>query len=270
MKIGDESFSIKEIPSSDTDLVLKKKDIILGAVDLPALVSDLGQVGICFRIAYNGVAGYTELQIEIRQIAYDLTKLCDKSAVTAVMAASLKATSESVLDHLKSAFGFLLSGFEEMALTTLKAVTDVAKGMATAADELHKEFDEESKRVDKVLSSMYKQRQLADVTVDALFYSAGRSLQELSATMMKAALFWKQVQMHCERLAQERMTEMVALAMEMEKQERIELWKDPTFQEEAIGYYAEWVALDDVCGIYMEKIKETKKELYDYLTEKRN
>ena len=392
VKIGDESFSIKEIPSSDTALVLKKKDIILGSVDLPALVSDLGRVGNCVRIAYNGVAGYTELQIEIRQIGYNVTKLCDKSAVTV---ASFKAASESVLGRLKSTYGFLLSGFEKMALTTLKAVTDVAKGMATAADELHKEFDEESKRVEKALSStmqakgseeerkktlaeesaklvidktkavqdketaeedfqmyeerfraaeakqesyeasssnplkkianavtspftrghgvfdtegdarraqeareeklkhleeMSKQRQarskalrdiaefakkleqckddseLADVAIDAL-HSAIGGLQKLSATMMKAALFWKQVQMHCERLAQERMTEMVALAMEMEKQERIELWKDPTFQEEAIGYYAEWVALDDVCGIYMEKIKETQKELYKYLTE---
>lgn len=391
VKIGGESFSIKEIPSSSTALVLKKKDMILGSVDLPALVSDLGRVGNCVRIAYNGVAGYTELQIEIRQIGYNVTKLCDKSAVTV---ASFKAASESVLGRLKSTYGFLLSGFEKMALVTLKACTEVAKEMSIAANELHKEFDEESKRVEKALSStmeakgseeerkkqiavessqlqvdkvkavqeketaeqdfelyeqkyraadakqtsyeassrsvlkrvanaflspiaggnvfdtegddrraqeareeklrhleeMSKQRQarskalrdiaefakkleqckddseLADVAIDAL-HSAIGGLQKLSATMMKAALFWKQVQLHCERLTQDRMSELVETAMTMDKKDRIEFWQDPTFQEEAIGYYAEWVALDDVCGIYMQKIKETQKDLYGYLTE---
>ena len=391
VKIGDESFSIKEIPSSSTALVLKKKDMILGSVDLPALVSDVGRVGNCVRIEYNGVAGYTELQIEIRHIGVDVTKLCDKSAVTV---ASFKGASESVLGRLKSTYGFLLSGFEKMALVTLKAVTQVAKEMSSAADELHKEFDEQSKRVEKALSStmetkgsegdrkkqiseesaklqvdkakaveekktaeqdfelyeekyqaaetkqtsyeassqnvlkrvanvflspiaggnvfdtegdvrraqeareeklrhleeMSKKRQarsnalkdiaefakkleqckddseLADVAIDAL-HSAIGGLQKLSATMMKEALFWKQVQVHCERLAQERMTELVETAMTMEKKDRLAFWEDPTFQEEAIGYYAEWVALDDVCGIYMQKIKETQKDLYGYLTE---
>ena len=30
-------------------------------------------------------------------------------------------------------------------------------------------------------------------------------------------------------------------------------------------YYSEWVALDDVCGVYMLQIKETRQDLYNYL-----
>lgn len=392
VKIGDESFSIKEIPASNTQLVIKQKDVLLGSVDLPALVSDLGRVGKFVRIAYNGVAGHTELQIEIRAIGVDVTKLCDKSAVTV---ASFKTASTSVLSRLKSTYGFLTGGFEKMALVTLKAVTDVAREMATAADDLHKEFDEESKRVEKALAATMEEkgkeektkerlekeasewkgkknvaeeqkkqaeedyamfeekhkaaeekqemfeakgsnpfktmvnafasrftggRNIIDVDSDfrraqeareekikmleemskhrrerskalgdiaefafkleqckddsklteaaiGALHSAMGGLQKLSAIMMKAALFWKQVQKHCEQLAQERMKELIATALEMDKADRILFWTDPTFQQEAIEYYAQWVALDDVCDIYMGKIKETQKDLYEYLTE---
>ena len=36
---------------------------------------------------------------------------------------------------------------------------------------------------------------------------------------------------------------------------------------QAIKHYAQWVALDDVCAIYMGRIKETQSKLYAYLTE---
>ena len=55
---------------------------MLGSIDLDVLVDDLRHVGDFVRIAYNGVAGYTDLQIKIRRIGYDVTKLCDKLAVT--------------------------------------------------------------------------------------------------------------------------------------------------------------------------------------------
>ena len=148
VKIGEETFSMVEIPASETAVVEQQRNILLGSVDLPALVADLGRVGKFVRVAYNGVAGYTELQIEIREIGYDVTKLCDKSAVTV---AKFKQASGSILGDLQGTYQFLLDGLEEMALTTLTGITDVAKDMAAAADQLHKEFDEESKRVEEAL-----------------------------------------------------------------------------------------------------------------------
>lgn len=32
-------------------------------------------------------------------------------------------------------------------------------------------------------------------------------------------------------------------------------------------YYSKWVALDDVCKVHMLQIKETRQDLYSYLTE---
>ena len=66
---------------------------------------DLGRVGKFVRVAYNGVAAYTELQIMVCGIGYNVTKLCDKSAV---IMAKFKPASGSILRNLQLAYQFLL------------------------------------------------------------------------------------------------------------------------------------------------------------------
>ena len=107
---------------------------------------------------------------------------------------------------------------------------------------------------------------LADVAIEALHNSVG-ALKSLSAIMMNAALFWRQMQKHCEALAQKDMQRMVEKAMTLSDEKRIKVWTSTAFKKKAVGYYAKWVALDDVCASYMLKIKETRKDLYAYLEE---
>ena len=390
IKIGSEEFSIVEVPSSATAVVRKQREHLLGSIDLPVLVEDLGRVGSFVRLAYNGTAGHTELQIQIREIGYDVTKLCDKSAVTV---SKFKQASGSILDDLQGTYQFLLDGLEDIALETLASVSEVAKGMATAAEELHKDFADESLKVEGVLKHTMKEKgeegrkkkeieekerkfeadriraekqreaseqeyaecekryreaeekqekaqasagnpfkalvnafvaplgiraydtegdkerakeyqeeklkhlddmkqqreqrraaleeiavfakhiidcredaDLADAAIDALHKAMG-GLQKLSALMLKVALFWKQMQMHCETLARDKMQKMIMRAMKRPEKERLRVWTAKSFKTQAIKYYAQWVALDDVCAIYMAQIKETQKTLYSYLTE---
>ena len=390
VKIGSEEFSIVEVPSSATTVVRKQREYLLGTIDLSVLVEDLGRVGNFVRLAYNGTAGHTELQIQIREIGYDVTKLCDKSAVTV---SEFKRASGSILDSLQGTYQFLLDGLEDIALETLASVSEVAKGMATAAEELHKDFEDESLKVEGVwkdtkkekreeerkkkeieeklrklemdriraemqreaseqghtesekryreaeekqekaqasaaspvkaivnafvspfgftafdiegdkerakeyreeklkhLDDMKQQREqrraaleeiavfakriidcredadLADAAIGALHEAMG-GLQKLSALMLKVALFWKQMQKHCETLAKDEMQKMVMRAMKRPEKERSRVWTATSFKTQAIRYYAQWVALDDVCTTYMAKIKETQKTLYSYLTE---
>ena len=390
VKINGEDFSIVEVPSKATAVVAKQREHLLGSIDLPALVEDLGRVGGFVRLAYNGTAGHTELQIQIREIGYDVTKLCDKSAVTV---SKFKQASGSILDDLQGTYQFLLDGMEDIALETLASVSEVAKGMASAAEELHKDFADESEKVEKTLKDtmrekgkegerkkdieererkyaadkiraeenrkaseqeyaeseklfreaeekqekayasatnplkamvnafvsrvgikvfdtdgemkkagehrddklkhldeMRKQRErrrealqdiaefakriidcrqdvdLADAAIDALHKAMG-GLQKLSALMLSVALFWKQMQMHCEALARDKMQKMITRAMKRPEKERLRVWTARSFKTQAITYYAQWVALDDVCAVYMDKIKETQKALYAYLTE---
>lgn len=56
-------------------------------------------------------------------------------------------------------------------------------------------------------------------------------------------------------------------AIKKPKEERHELWTSTGFKTKAVRYYSKWVALDDVCEVYMLQIKKTRKDLYSFLTE---
>ena len=110
-EVAERTYSLAVLPEADDPIVVKEKIRLLGAIDLEALVDDLGRLGNCVRIAYHSVAGFTDLQIEIQRIGYDVTKLCDKSAVTV---GKFKNASATVLSSLKATYEFLLDNFEDM------------------------------------------------------------------------------------------------------------------------------------------------------------
>ena len=80
IKLEGETFNLLEIPESKSALVKKHEDFVLTHIKLDSLVTDLSMVGKFTRIAYNGVAGYTDLQIKIRRIGVKVSQLCDKSS----------------------------------------------------------------------------------------------------------------------------------------------------------------------------------------------
>ena len=399
--INDTTYSIVELPPSDTELVVAERKKLLGHIDLRSLVQDLGRVGRCIQVAFNGViaAGpkYTDLQIKVQRLGYDVTRLCDKSAVTV---SKFKRASTTILTDLQSTYEYLLSGFEDMALDTLSSVSDLAGQMAAAAEDLHRSFDDEAHKVEEVLEETqreegareryalemkkkktdFEQQQkdqhdllkraaekeeqaearyrecelqgdkaLQDLGDDGGFFQklgngltnkfigtpifgtsketkqqkyeainknkrealemrmqqekerleaykklgeftvivkncegeeefakssaqalhkAMEGLKILAALMMQAALFWKQMQDHCKSLADDKLKDKVESAMsKYDETKRLKLWTSKPFKIQAVRFYAGWVALDNVCGEYMEAIKETQAELYKYIQE---
>lgn len=85
--------------------------------------------------------------------------------------------------------------------------------------------------------------------------------------MMSAALFWRQMQSHCEALAKGDVRRKVETAMKLPEEKRLKVWTSKGFKVSAVQFYSKWVALDDVCEVYMLQIKETRQDLYSYLTE---
>lgn len=375
-----EEFSIAEVTSSATIGVAKQREFLFGSFRLNVLFEDLGRVGHFVRTAYTGVAGYAELEIKIREIAHDVTKLCENSVATMFQ---FKQAS-SILDDLKTTYQCLFDGKEDIALVSLASLSEVAKGVVSSAEELHKGFDKVSCKVEGALKStmmgegkeierkeeieernekykvekfraqryrrasvmvhakskrryvedkeekahtsvvgsfidvrdpfMYslgidmckeeadeemakehseealtllgyiqkkrerqqkaiqdisefaKQIEDGTVAIDALHQAIG-GLQKLSVVMLHIATFWEQLQMHCEILAKENMQKIVQTAMACPEEERFRVWTHTAFKTHAIALYKQWVALEDVCTIYMMQIKETQKDLDGYLTQ---
>ena len=111
------------------------------------------------------------------------------------------------------------------------------------------------------------EEEFAKCSAEAL-HKAMEGLKILAALMMQAALFWKQMQDHCKALADDKLKDKVENAMsKFDDAKRLKLWTSRPFKTQAVRFYAGWVALDHVCGEYMEAIKETQAELYKYIQE---
>ena len=251
------TYSLDTMSGVDTLLVIREQARLLGAIDLEALVNDLGRLGDWVRIAYYEVNGIEELQIDIQRVCFDVTKLCDKSAVAVK---NFKNVSTASLSSLKATYEFLINSFEELAIVTLNHIKDEVMQMGNTAEELRKEFDNQA---EKLIITLDKTGNFEN----AAKYEITRILKSLSAVMVQTALFWHQLQEHCEYLAKGEMKEMIEKALKCDKNRRLKFWNSNGFKSKAIQYYAGWVALDHVCGIYMERIMLTQRELYTYIQE---
>ena len=138
---GGEVYSPTEIPSETSIIVSEEVENLLGELELQLLSSDLRRLGRFMRIACNGIGAaghkYTELQIEIQRLVYNITDLVFKTSWTLN---SFKARSKDVLRKIKAAYSFLLDGHEEIAVQMLSSLVEVAKTMQGVALELHGEF----------------------------------------------------------------------------------------------------------------------------------
>ena len=155
VEIEEETFDLVCIPKAESKVVQEAKTNLLRLLDLRSLVEDLGKLGSFMRVAYNGVAGHTDVQIKVQRVGYKITKLADKSAVTVV---KFKGASQSVLNELKGTYQYLLDGLEEMALETLSQLSSIAQDMAKAAKELHDDFEQATTDVREALEDTMKER----------------------------------------------------------------------------------------------------------------
>ena len=190
--IDGETYDLISIPSAESKLVKSARREFHDQLDLHSLADDLGKLGKFMRLAYNGVAGHTELQIKVQRVGYKITKLADKSAITVYQ---FKETSQDVLEELKTTYQYLLEGLEKAAVVNLSMMADKAAGMAEAADELRKDFDQASDDVisaledtqtaksdqEKMKKTLEKEREefdlkrkQAEIQIDIFFYSLYR------------------------------------------------------------------------------------------------
>jgi hypothetical protein len=162
VKFGTETLSVVEKPPRDCKAVVEARETMLGTVDLDGFLNGLTTVGKFIRIAYNGVAGDTELQITMRDIGFEIAELCDDSGLTI---GKFRMTADSILTDLTGAYQFFLDDMEEMAIASIESVGDSAKQMAEAADSLCTRFKQEK---DNVLEACKKTSRAKGMEEDKL------------------------------------------------------------------------------------------------------
>lgn len=142
------------VPSADSPVVEMVKEHLLGQLDLESFVKDLGRLGGFIRVAYNGIGAagpqFQDLQNQVQRLGLDISKLCDRSAVTI---ASFKTTTTTILYELKSAYQSLLKGREFLAIDSFETLASLAGKMATAAKNLQREFENQEMKVTNTLDA---------------------------------------------------------------------------------------------------------------------
>ena len=185
----------------------------------------------------------------------------EKNALEAEARAQLLYDKVNVM---MSAAGNAMMGNVEKAVEAIEKMKHL--------DELQKEQEIRKKAMEECIEFPEKIKRcqddnaLADAA-EALYSSTG-VLEYLSAVMMKIALFWQQMQSQCESIAKGEMQKLVQKALDKyDDEKRLKVWTSTGFKKSAVQYYSKWVALDDVCGVYMLQIRDTRQDLYNYLEE---
>lgn len=150
--IGSESFSLFKEPEETSELVREESRDLAGHLNLEDLVHNLSLVGNFIRTAYHGVVAagplFVQLENDVQGLEYDITTLCDKSAVTM---SSFQQAVSTVSNRLISTYKFLLQGQEDMAVTTLSSLKQLAEDMQKKAHTTEKAFAEQKNKVAKIL-----------------------------------------------------------------------------------------------------------------------
>ena len=92
-------------------------------------------------------------------------------------------------------------------------------------------------------------------------------LKCLAPIMLQAARFCRCMQYYCDDLAENKMKADIERALKLSEERRFRVWTSNAFKTKAIRYYAQWIALDNVCTIYTDRIKLIQRELYTYIQE---
>ena len=258
----------------------------LGAVDLDGFLSNLVTVGKLIRITYNGVAGDTELQIEMRELGFEIAELCDDSNLTIE---KFRTTADSYVTRLISAYQFFLDDMEEMGITSIESVIEGSgKQMAEASEELCKRFKYEQERVLKICKVTAEKKKIEEIkelevkqkvtecsnkvilyeqTIVALQGAVG-ALSHLAAIMLEAATFWKSMQQMCEEQYSSRKLEAFLDIIKKydDREKRLKAYQSSAVKQRAVMTCMSWVAMVSVCDDYI-KNKVSHEELYSYLCE---
>ena len=267
IQIEGEFYALDKIPSESSSIVKKGIEQLFKLMDFLHIGTCLGRIGYLMRLAYSSNTVITSIKIRkisIQRLGHDITKLCDRSALTAT---EFKEISTNIPTDLQNTYGYLLDNKEEMAFETLSAVFKHAKQMSKAALELKEMTLVEAEKVSAaVMLALEVQGNPLLKEHDAMRALIG-SLRNLYSDIYDIISFWRVMESHCHSLASYVIKSRVETVMKYPKEKRLELWTSRGFTCEAIKFYPGWFALHKACACYMERIKNTQRDLHKYITE---
>lgn len=111
-----------------------------------------------------------------------------------------------------------------------------------------------------------EQEQTAEVAAAALFQAIG-ALKQVVVVLRDAALFWSNMAEHCKRLANPEMKKDIIDFKDLDRETKLEVYREDNFKTSVVTYYAGWMALQAIASEYMAATEKVRaKVLADYGT----
>ena len=88
--------------------------------------------------------------------------------------------------------------------------------------------------------------------------------------MSKASRFWEETEALCSQLSTPRMTKLIQAASKTDACDRMKVWNNEAFKRAGIRYYANWVAIKDMCDYARKSVENAQSEVRVYIRENPN
>ncbi|MEA5557101.1 hypothetical protein [Nodularia spumigena] len=191
----EESYSVKNSPAKDSQLVRDSRQDILGKLCIDALVSNLQNAADLMFLAYNALAG-TDVQSKVSGLQKSLLDISGYCMNTLDI---FGLRSEEVAKTLIKIYGLLLQGKDKLAIIQFKYCGKIARDMANESEQLAERIaalGTESERVnqDAINLKVLSQSEKAEMT---------KKLNEFQAKKAAAEVRRKELAQQMENLTRE-------------------------------------------------------------------
>ncbi|MCH8622799.1 hypothetical protein [Undibacterium sp. TS12] len=132
-----ETYSLEEMPAIESEIVKDSISKILGHLNLDELSTNLELVGALLKLAYNGVAGFEELEKPMLVLHEQFGHACMESHVGMTKFSNVATSVQSCLLRL---VGHLYANKINLALVQVNNIKKFANMLHKTAVELTKEF----------------------------------------------------------------------------------------------------------------------------------
>ena len=130
-----------------------------------------------------------------------------------------------------------------------------------------KKRDEANKQMAEVARKLMESQFKENIQKESLYclHHALTALRNLQSIMQVAANFWRETHSACNAITGHAMTRRLDAIQSMDEAKRKRLWNARGFKMEAVKYYAQWVAIQQMCSMSRVSLVNSQRQVHMFI-----
>ena len=253
------TYSLTEGPTKDSRFVIEAYENLNQTLLINEFAADLANVGKFLLMIQCSLMGHIQLEISFRERLHSVVKLCDDTVHTF---SEFDRVSSDTISNIATAFEYLIEGFEEITLETLVDVQENAKIIEKESYRLQKRFGDELSEVEMLLEQTMIERK--QVNAETLQHAVV-AIRNLSDIMRIAVNFWRETYSVGTSINQHNFIKMLDRILGVVEEKRKKLWKSKVFKMKVINFYAQWIAVQQMCSMSRALLTNSQRQVHMFI-----